>query len=105
MKLYSFRFNKRTQGDIIEHLESQENKAGYIANLIRQDMIAQGKEIQVAQRVCDIIQDLKDTTTIVLRFKDGSKMVGYKENFINDKRYVDSYEREPTQIIIDVRYA
>lgn len=37
-KVYSFRFMINTESDIIEYLEKQENKAGYIKQLIRDDM-------------------------------------------------------------------
>ena len=37
-KSYSFQVNKKTESDIINHLEKIENKAKYIKNLIRQDI-------------------------------------------------------------------
>lgn len=36
-KSYAFRFNCNTDADIIEKLESVENKSAYIKNLIRND--------------------------------------------------------------------
>ena len=38
----SFSFNKRTEADILEKLDTVDNKAGYIKSLIRAD-IAKGK--------------------------------------------------------------
>jgi hypothetical protein len=35
---YRLAVMKKTEADIIEHLEKQENKAGYIKSLIRADM-------------------------------------------------------------------
>ena len=37
-KQYTLKFMKTTESDIIEHLDSQENKNGYIKALIRADM-------------------------------------------------------------------
>lgn len=37
-KAYSFRFTKSTDSDIIEKLESVDNKVGYIKQLIRADI-------------------------------------------------------------------
>lgn len=38
MKYYKIAFNINADSDIIEHLEKQSNKSGYIKNLIREDM-------------------------------------------------------------------
>lgn len=37
-KMYTFKVIKRTEADIIEKLDSVPNKAGYIKNLIRNDI-------------------------------------------------------------------
>lgn len=37
-KQFIVRINKNTDGDMIEHLEKQPNKQGYIKDLIRVDM-------------------------------------------------------------------
>ena len=37
-KAYTFRFHKTHEADVIEHLEAQPNKLGYIRGLIRNDM-------------------------------------------------------------------
>lgn len=37
-KSFTFKFNKRTDADIITHLEGMENKQGYIKELIRKDL-------------------------------------------------------------------
>ena len=37
-KKYTFAFMKSTEADLIAKLESMENKAGYIKNLIRADI-------------------------------------------------------------------
>lgn len=43
--VYTFRLNKKTDLDLIEQLEKQDNKQGYIKNLIRQDILnANGKQ-------------------------------------------------------------
>lgn len=42
-KVYTFRVVKSTENDIIQKLEVQKNKAGYIKSLIRED-IAKEKE-------------------------------------------------------------
>ena len=109
MKVYTFRFHKENQRDIIEHLDSQKNKAGYIADLIRKDLIAQGKQPFVKQRLCDVAKEIKDNDEILLVFKDGSKMSVSKEDLINDERFVESVEIMRTltndKYIIQVRYS
>ena len=42
--LINIRFVKSTEADIIEQLERQPNKSGYIKSLIRADMAKKGKE-------------------------------------------------------------
>lgn len=42
-KCYTFRFTKSTDADILEKLESTENKQGYIKTLIRADIEKAGK--------------------------------------------------------------
>lgn len=39
MKKYTFKFNTKTEGDLIAHLESIDNVQGYIKSLIRADML------------------------------------------------------------------
>lgn len=34
----TFKLNKTTEADLIEHLEAQPNKQGYIRSLIKKDM-------------------------------------------------------------------
>ena len=60
MKLYSFRFHKENQADIIEHLDKQENKAGYIARLIREDMERNGIPTKKKITIADIMDEIKD---------------------------------------------
>ena len=107
MKVFTFRFHKENQRDVIEHLESQENKAGYIADLIRKDLVAQGKQPFTRERVCDIVANANEETTITLVFKDNSKMVAGKEIFEQDERLVDrfDYKAETNELIIYVRYS
>lgn len=109
MKVYTFRFHKENQRDIIEHLESQKNKAGYIADLIRKDLIAQGKQPFERVRVCDVVNEINDDDEIILVFKDGSKMSVSKEDIANDERYIDSISLDETsdtlKHIIQVRYS
>ena len=37
-KFTTFKLNKTTEADLIEHLEAQPNKQGYIRSLIKKDM-------------------------------------------------------------------
>lgn len=37
-KKMTWEFNRNTEADLLEHLEQQPNKAGYIKSLIRADM-------------------------------------------------------------------
>ena len=94
LKAYTFRFNVDTQRDIIEQLESKPNKNGYIADLIRKDLIAEGKQPFARQRVCDVIKNIDDSTIVVLLFKDGSRMIANKIDFANDKRCVEDFSEE-----------
>lgn len=109
MKVFTFRFHKENQCDIIEHLESQKNKAGYIAELIRQDLIAHGKQPFARQRVCDVVKDIEDRDVVVLIFKDGSRMLGSKDDFENDDRLVDNVIVEEQinhkTYVVEVRYS
>ena len=41
MKKYTFKFNAKTESDLIAHLESIDNVQGYIKSLIRADMSKQ----------------------------------------------------------------
>lgn len=38
VKQFKMNLNKNTDADIIEHLETKENKQGYVKELIRKDM-------------------------------------------------------------------
>lgn len=42
-KSYSFRFMLKTDSDVIEQLEKQDNKSGYVKTLIREDMKKSGE--------------------------------------------------------------
>ena len=42
-KVYTFRVVKSTENDIIQKLDAQKNKAGYIKSLIRQDIANEKK--------------------------------------------------------------
>lgn len=109
MKLYSFRFHVAHQADIIEHLESQPNKAGYIANLIRQDLIAQGKQPYVKLLVKDLAKQIDNNDRVILLFSDDSKLITDKAHIINDNRVVNCYEKKEysdhNDWIIEVRYS
>ena len=108
---YAFRFNVNTQSEVIEHLEKQENKSGYIANLILQDYLAKGGEMHdhSVLRVCDLAKDMDYTDMVVLVFEDGSKLYGGKKAVLNDNREVIEYTAEPSgnakQYTIKVRYS
>lgn len=43
LKPFSFRLNKQTDADVIEHLEKQENKRKYLIGLIKKDIQEQNK--------------------------------------------------------------
>ena len=43
-KVYTFRVVKSTECDIIQKLDKQKNKAGYIKSLIREDIAKDKKE-------------------------------------------------------------
>lgn len=38
MQMIAFKVNKKTEGEILDWLDAQPNKAGYIKRLIREDM-------------------------------------------------------------------
>lgn len=38
IKKMTWEFNRNTEADLLEHLEQQPNKAGYVKGLIRADM-------------------------------------------------------------------
>lgn len=42
MRTFSFRFHKEYQADIIKKLDAQENKTGYVAKLIEEDIKKNG---------------------------------------------------------------
>lgn len=42
-KAYTFRFMRNTEADLIEKLDSQKNKSGYVKQLIRDDISKNGK--------------------------------------------------------------
>ena len=46
-KTVLLRFYYNTEQDVLDYLESQENKSGYIKNLIREDMKKHSKETPV----------------------------------------------------------
>ena len=109
MKVYTFRFHKENQCDIIEHLESQSNKAGYIADLIRKDLIAQGKQPYVKLLVKDLAKQIDNNDRVILLFSDDSKLITDKQHIINDNRVVNCYEKKEysdhNDWIIEVRYS
>lgn len=109
MKVYTFRFHKDNQRDIIEHLDSQKNKAGYIADLIRKDLIAQGKTPYVKLTVQELAKQINDIDNVVLLFSDGSKLITDKASIVSDSRVVNCYERKELidhiEWIIEVRYS
>lgn len=44
-KVVNFKLNKKTEKDILEYLEAQPNKQGYIKELIKQDMKKMNDEV------------------------------------------------------------
>lgn len=109
MKLYSFRFHKENQADIIEHLDKQENKAGYIARLIREDMERNGIPTKKKITIADIMDEIKDNDDVMLVYPDKSSLMTTKEglkDFLN--REVAHYHFEGINnklVVIEVRYA
>ena len=89
MKLYSFRFHLVNQADIIAHLNSQPNKAGYIARLIREDMERQGIKPKSKTTLAEFSWKVSPTDVVVLIFEDGSRLVTDYEHIVNDTRYVN----------------
>lgn len=43
-KVYTFRVVKSTESDIMQKLDGQKNKAGYIKSLIREDIIKRSEQ-------------------------------------------------------------
>ena len=110
-KAYSFRFNVNNQSEVIEHLEAQENKAGFVADLILKDYLAKGGKMHdhKVERLYDIAKEMTENDNVVLIFKDGSKLYGGKKAIINDSREVERVEIEEhingKTFIVYVRYA
>ena len=71
VKQYIFVLRKARDSDIIEKLESQENKNGYLKNLVRADIekggsveLKEGFTLREKKLICDYLVDLikKDIT-------------------------------------------
>jgi len=109
LKAYTVKFNLDTQRDVIEHLETKSNKTAYIADLIRKDLIAEGKTPYVKLTVQELAKQMGDSDKVVLLFSDGSKLITDKARVINDNRVVNCYERKELidhiEWIIEVRYS
>jgi len=110
MKLYSFRFHLVNQADIIEHLDSQPNKAGYIARLIREDMERKGIPTKKKLTITDIMDEIKDNDDVMLVYPDTSSLVTTKKGLVNVlNREIDNYQIEEhinnRTFVIKVRYA
>lgn len=104
MKLFSFRFNKKTQSDIINHIESQENKAGYIARLIREDMERQGIATNKKMTLAEFASQVSPNDVVVLMFEDGSRLVTDQEHIANDTRYVNGNAIKQETIGHDIKW-
>lgn len=106
MKLYSVRFHKENQRDIIEHLDNQPNKAGYIARLIREDMERRGIDTLKKITLADIIDKFGDNDKVVLIFPDESMLMSCKANLTSMlNKEVKSYEKKDDAWHVEVRYA
>ena len=53
IKKISFELNRRTDGDLLEFLETIENKNGYLKKLVREDMARQSEN----KADCDELKD------------------------------------------------
>lgn len=104
MKLYSFRFHLVNQADIIEHLNSQPNKAGYIARLIREDMERQGIATNKKMTLAEFAWKVSPTDVVVLIFEDGSRLVTDQEHIANDNRIVNGNAIKQETIGHDVKW-
>lgn len=110
MKLYSVRFHREKQRDIIEHLDNQPNKAGYIARLIREDMERNGVPTKKTITIGDIMNDIADNDCVQIIYPDNSSLATTKEVLRSmTKRIVDNYTIDEhlnnRTFIIKVRYA
>lgn len=106
MKLYSVRFHKENQRDIIEHLDNQPNKAGYIARLIREDMERNGIDTLKKITLADIVDKFNDNDKVVLVFPDESMLMSCKANLTSMlNKEVKSYEKKDDAWHVEVRYA
>lgn len=110
MKLYSVRFHRRNQADIIAHLDSQPNKAGYIAGLIRDDM--ERKSIPTLKKltIADIMDEIEDIDDVMLIYPDKSSLLTTKEKLKEmQSRVVEHYRVDlhvhNKMFVIEVRYS
>lgn len=104
MKLFSFRFHLENQADIIAHIESQPNKAGYIARLIREDMERQGIKTNTKTTLADFAKTVSPTDVVVLIFEDGSRLVTDQEHIASDTRVINGSAIKQETIGHDVKY-
>ena len=108
-KAYAFRFNLRTQADVIEQLDSQPSKAGYIARLIREDLIKQGKKPFEELTLAKFAEQVNSNDVVVLIFNDGSRLVTDKDYISTANNIIKSYKFEETgrdkKWFVEVRYA
>jgi len=109
LKSYTIKFNLDTQRDVIEQLESKPNKTGYIADLIRQDLIAQGKQPYEALTLSKLAEEMDSEDQVMLVFPDGSQMRTSKEKIENDNRLVSAYVVDKINNVkywvVNVRYS
>lgn len=110
MKLYSVRFHRKNQADIIAHLDSQPNKAGYIAGLIRDDM--ERKSIPTLKKltIADIMDEIRDNDDVMLVYPDKSSLLTTKEKLKEmQSRVVEHYRVDlhvnNNMFVIEVRYS
>ena len=104
MKLYSFRFHLVNQADIIAHLNSQPNKAGYIARLIREDMERQGIKTNTKMTLAEFAWKVSPNDVVVLLFEDGSRLVTDQEHIASDTRVINGSAIKQETIGHDVKY-
>ena len=93
-KSFAFRFNIDTQKDIIDFLESKPNKAGYIASLIKNDMLNGGTiDVEKPLLLCDLAkEDISDNDEVVLHFPDLSTLHTTREKVLDYKKTVIKYD-------------
>lgn len=87
MKKYTFKFNVKTEGDLIAHLESIDNVQGYIKALVRADMLKKNNYLRKgenAMKMNDLHKtalSLKETAdSLLLSIREAQRDIETKYN-------------------------